>query len=248
MKKPFIVIDFADKEILVIVNTYCKTIGFGEIEKNEDFFYELFRRYKEINFVSKYAEMGKKDFLKLIEDLSEAIKEEVKEEVKGSILAFQDDDTEKFEEKEEEEELRYLMSNTDKRFSIDDLGIVFSHRAENYEIKLIGEDKVNKSEYLKVFIEKGLVVKATASMVRKEQGAYLKKSRSTRSKTGGLQIVDREGVDVSGDISGVSEMELTGENMNDDFGADDGSGIEYDAFANTTGDKSLDAIMKKMKS
>jgi hypothetical protein len=246
MKKPFVIINFEEKEILVVVKTYCRTVKFEEIDKNEEFFYELFRRHDGVNFASKYSEMNKKDFLKLIDDLSEAIKAEKKEEEKEEILAFQEPVNQ--EEETADEEYRYIMSNTEKRFSMDDLGIIFSHKGENYEVALIGQDKVDKSEYLKVFLKNGMAVMATASMVRETQSEYLKKSRTGRRKPGGLDIVDREDMGGVTEASDIQKMDINDSEL-DDMVSTGGSdnGLEYDAFSNTTGDPSLDALMKGMK-
>jgi hypothetical protein len=251
MKKPFIVINFEDKEVMVIVKAYCRTISFDSIGDNEDFFYELFRKYKSVNFASKFSDMGKKDFLSLLDDLSEAIKLEVKE-VEPEALAFQEPAS---QEIIEDTEFRYIMSNTEKRFSVEDLGVVFSHKAENYEISLIGKDKIDKSEYLKVFIKNGMIVMATASMVREAQAEYNKMSRSSRSKSHSLGIVDREEIDVTTGASDMGRMDISDEHGDtiegiEGMGSEDAGsfeGAEYDAFANTTGDKSLDSIMKSMK-
>ena len=151
MKNPFIVINFADKELLVIIGSNCRTVKFSKIEENENFFLELFRRYGDVNFASKFADISKKEFMTLLDDLNQAIKQEEKEEKKETVLAFQQvDNGEPVEEKEEE--LRYIMSNTEKRFELPDIGLMFSHKGESYEVALVGQDKIDQSEYIKVFL------------------------------------------------------------------------------------------------
>jgi predicted HTH domain antitoxin len=257
MKNPFVVINFADKELLVIIGSNCRTVKFSDIDKKEDFFIELFRRYGEVNFASKYADMNKKDFLNLLDDLTQAIKKEETEEKKETILAYQEvNNGEPVEEKEEE--YRYIMSNTEKRFELPDIGLMFSHKGESYEVALIGQDKIDKSEYMKVFLKNGMLVMATATMVKTTQSEYLANSRKSRRKPGGLDIVDREEIDMAVE-GGPEKMDITAEEMAEvssnsvsmsaeEMASIGDSGLEYDAFANTTGDASLDALMKSMKS
>jgi len=190
MNEPFVFLDNKNKKIHIVINTLCKTISFSDLESNDDFFYELNRKFSNYEMFTLSQNISKKDFRKLIDDLTESEKVIEKRQVQ----------TEKEVEKSaEDNESSFIMSTTPTKFFIEELGMEFKMPGDHYNLDNYEDKDIEKSQTFKFFIDKGYLKRASLSTIRKTKEAYITERRN--KKDARSMIIDRDNIGIkrSGD-------------------------------------------------
>ena len=219
MSNPFVIVDLEEQFVIVSLGTVTKRIKFNKLEENENFFYELFKRYDNLNFVSKYSQIGKKDVKKLLLDLEDqfvgnsatvvsdrnTVNKVISNDVKPSIEDINENST-------------LIRSSTEKRFCIEDLELKFDSPADYYDLAVLDPEKVAKSNQLSYFMKTGLIVKTNFDEIKVLCDKYQKEVKNT----GGYAIVDTK----DGEIVGNSNSDDDATTINVSSGAGDAGSPE----------------------
>ena len=165
MKKPFVIIDHENQQIIFIINTIIKIINLSDLEKNNDFFDEFYRRFETCNIIVKYSEINRKDILNVIGDLktkftpSSVVQSVTK---KQEVREIKPEKKIQVSEKEKELERSTLVrSASERKISVEDLKMRFDYPYDFYDLATFDDEKLNKSTQLNYFLKKGLLVKTT---------------------------------------------------------------------------------------
>jgi len=205
MKKPFILVDIENREMIVIIKSVAKVIPFDKIGKEIDFLDEIYRRYKTINMINKYSEVDRKAFSQLVDDLrvqhqspldllNKNASEDIPETGPQPSRAVQEG------ARQDQEDLNnstLVRSVIEKRISIDDLGMKFNTPYDYYDLSVFDRDKVKRSTQLSFFMRKGAVVKTTFEEIESIKNKCLKEKRAVDEARRSKQIVERK--DILGD-------------------------------------------------
>jgi hypothetical protein len=174
-------------------------------EDDEEFLFELFRRYDKVNFVSKYNELDKKDAKKLINDLEDQFASQpVPEPVVQQDNTVSKTDVQQAPPADPNFESTLIRSNTEKRFAIEDLDLKFDSPADFYDLAVLDQAKVAKSTQLKYFMEVGLIVKTNYDEIRELTNKYQERV----SVKGGLEVHDSSDALMGGASSDVETISV----------------------------------------
>jgi len=182
MNNPFVFLDNKNKKLHIVINTLCKTIDFDNLEDNEDFLYELNRKFPTYDFFTHSQEIAKKDFKKLVEDIVESNKAVEERQVKEASQEKQD---------VEDESSSYIMSTTESKFFIEELGMEFKLPGDFYDLANYDEQKITKSKTFKLFLDKGWLKRASMSTINSVKEEHIKKKRQIKESRS--MIIERDG-------------------------------------------------------
>lgn len=207
MKKPFILVDIENRELIIIIKSVAKVIPFGQIGREQDFIDELYRRYKSVHMVNKYSEVDRKSYLQLIEDLREQHESPFdvlqnrpapssnSEQVGGPVQSSAPSSSVPSEGDLENSTL--VRCAIEKRFSIDDLGMKFNTPYDYYDLSIFDQEKVKKSTQLTFFLKRGVLVKTTFDEIAAIRNKCLKEREKVQEARRNKQVVERK--DILGD-------------------------------------------------
>lgn len=252
--KPFVLIDTNTEEIIFVIQNIAKRIKIKNINMAEDFINEFYRRFKNVNVVLKYNTMGRKDFLDLMDGFKT---NEIKKEDRKVELREKNEEVK--EENKELENSTLIRSNTERKITIEDLGLRFDAPYDYYDLSAFDEKKVKQSAQLKYFMNKNLIVKTTMDEISALRTKITKAKEDLDNKRREAVIIDRhaEGSDSNeGMLISSDQYKNAGSNQksvsNSEINSDDLTNASQEIFDRFSGDGILggsqsDSIDKLMK-
>lgn len=227
---PFVFFDLDNKEIIFLIKNTVKRFNIDNIDKADDFIDEFYRRFKCINFCNKYNKIDRKEFMDLIDGLKTT---NVNNENNGSSQEI----ISKQEHKENNNDITLskinfensslIRSNTERKISIEDLGIRFDEIYDYYDLSVLDPERVNKSSQLKFFLDRGMVVRTSMEEISSIRSEFLQKKEEEKKMRQEAKIVNRSEVQAS---SGT----LTEDDFNrSDVGSGDGVYIDNSDLSDT---------------
>lgn len=205
--KPFIFVDVDSMELIFVINTIVKRIKISEIDQAEDFIDEFYRRFKDINFVPKYNCINRKEFMDLVNGLKKQEETEKKKfpETEKDIIPKCPDiaksNTGKSQQNSTTTESTIVRSNTERKIAVEDLEMRFDEPYDYYDLSLLDQEKVKKSNQLKYFLDKGFLVYTTFDEVSQMRDKMINAKEELKKKRQAATIVNRK--DIVGDDKGV---------------------------------------------
>jgi len=266
--KPFVVVDIDSKEIIFVIQNVIKRVSINDISNAEDFIDEFYKRFKEVNFVPKYNSIDRKDFMNFIFGLKQAkqsheTKSHINEEEQKIISQRSGKNSVPQQETKEKIDLSkstLVRSNTDRKISVDDLGMKFNEPYDYYDLSIFDAERVEKSAQLKYFLEKGIIVKTSLEEINSFRGKMIAEKEKVKKERQEHKIVNRKDVLGDSDDDGIlissddyknaesnsDPIETSKlENFNPEGAAAEVYSLFAQSFSKTNEAKTIDEMLKK---
>jgi len=199
--KPFVLLDIDTMELILVIKNTVKRIKVSELDGAEDFIDEFYRHFKEMNFVPKYNIMNRKEFVDLVAGLKNMKKAEIVEEDLPLIEHKIIERNQILEEENTNENATLVRSNTDRKISIDDLQMRFDEPYDYYDLSVFDKERIDKSNQLKFFLDRKMLVMTTMDEITKIRGKLIAKKEQEKRERQENLIVNRK--EVMGEEEGI---------------------------------------------
>lgn len=197
--KPFVLVDMDTMEIVFVVKNVVKRQKIENLDALDDFVDEFYRRFKQINFVQKYNTIDRKQFMDLIEGLKKSqasVEEPQLSDDEQEIIARRSPgaSTASQPKNAEIENSTLIRSNTERRIAVEDLSMKFNEPYDYYDLSVMDQEKVKKSNQLKYFLERGLLVKTTMDEIASIRNKLIAQKEELKKERQEALIVNRKEV------------------------------------------------------
>jgi len=188
--KPFVLVDVDTKEIILVIKNVVKRVNIEKLSDSVDFLDEFYRRFKDVNFVSKYNSIDRKQFMDFVDGLKKSKEEEkvvINRRTKTSEKTDDEDDVEN-----DVQNSTLIRSGTERKIYIEDLNMRFDEPFDYYDLAVYDQEKVKKSSSLRHFLERGFLVKTTMNEISKIRSKTLQSKEKEKRERQETLIIERK--------------------------------------------------------